>query len=93
MTRRGGWRVGRVRWLMEVSAVALGILLGGRFGVGTLVFAMLVGFSVDACFRVFGVRAHRREPAVELVPPSRHWTARLARCHTMRHAGAVGCGD
>jgi uncharacterized membrane protein YczE len=68
MTRRGGWRVGRVRWLMEVSAVALGILLGGRFGVGTLVFAMLVGAAVDACFHLFGVRAYRREPAAEPAP-------------------------
>jgi uncharacterized protein len=68
MTRRGGWPVGRVRWLMEVSAVMLGILLGGRFGVGTLIFATLVGFSVDACFRVFGVRAHRREAIAEPAP-------------------------
>ena len=57
MTRRSGWRVGRVRWLMEVTAVALGILLGGRFGVGTLIFAMLVGFAVDASFRLFRLRS------------------------------------
>jgi uncharacterized membrane protein YczE len=63
MTRRGGWRVGRVRWLMELSAVALGIVLGGRFGVGTLIFAMLIGFAVDTSFRVFHVRSGRRPPA------------------------------
>lgn len=60
MTRRGGWRIGRVRWLMELSAVALGIVLGGRFGVGTLIFASLIGFAVDAAFRLLRVQTPRR---------------------------------
>jgi uncharacterized membrane protein YczE len=55
--RRTNLRVGKVRWGMEVCATALGILLGGAFGVGTIVFAMLIGFSVDFFFTRLGVRA------------------------------------
>lgn len=62
MARCSGWRVGVVRWLIEVAAVGLGIMLGGAFGVGTLIFAALVGFAVDASFRLLNVRAERPEP-------------------------------
>lgn len=54
--RRSGIRVGKVRWGMEVAATLVGIALGGAFGVGTIVFAMLVGFAVDAAFNLLGVR-------------------------------------
>jgi uncharacterized protein len=63
--RRTRLRVGKVRWLMEVSAVVVGIALGGAFGIGTIIFAMLVGFSVDFFFNLLGVRvsqAQRSEP-------------------------------
>jgi uncharacterized membrane protein YczE len=62
--RRTGLRVGKVRWLMEVGAVVVGAVLGGAFGVGTIVFAFLVGFSVDYFFNLLGVRTQQaREPA------------------------------
>lgn len=54
--RRTGIRLGIARWLIEVTAVALGILLGSDFGIGTIIFSMLVGFSVDWFFRLLGVR-------------------------------------
>lgn len=61
--QRTGLRVGKVRWLMEVGAVVAGVTLGGAFGVGTIVFACLVGFSVDYFFNLLGVRTQpRREP-------------------------------
>jgi uncharacterized protein len=41
-----GWPVGRVRLLIEVSVLVLGWLLGGVVGVGTAIFALLVGQSV-----------------------------------------------
>lgn len=41
-----GWPVGRVRLLIEVSVLVLGWLLGGIVGVGTAIFALLVGQSV-----------------------------------------------
>jgi len=44
--RVSGWPVGRVRLLIEVTVLALGWLLGGIVGVGTAIFALLVGQSV-----------------------------------------------
>lgn len=63
--RRTGLRIGKVRWMMEVAAVVAGIALGGAFGVGTIIFACLVGFSVDFFFNLLGVRVQSRpKPAV-----------------------------
>lgn len=62
--RRTNLRVGKVRWMMEAGAVIAGIILGGAFGVGTIIFACLVGFSVDYFFNLLGVRTQpKREPA------------------------------
>lgn len=41
-----GVRVGRVRLGIEVTVLAIGWLLGGTVGVGTLLFAILIGNSV-----------------------------------------------
>jgi uncharacterized membrane protein YczE len=41
--RRYGWRIAIVRTGLEVTALALGWLLGGRVGIGTVVFALGVG--------------------------------------------------
>lgn len=54
--RRTGLRLGIARWMIEVTAVVFGIILGGDFGIGTIIFSMLVGFSVDWFFRLLGVR-------------------------------------
>lgn len=54
--RRTGLRLGIARWMIEVTAVIFGIILGGDFGIGTIIFSMLVGFSVDWFFRLLGVR-------------------------------------
>ena len=43
LVRRTGWSVRLVRTTIEVTVVALGWLLGGTFGVGTLVYAFGVG--------------------------------------------------
>ncbi len=48
--RRTGVRVGLVRAAIEVSALVAGIALGGHFGVGTVVAALLLGPSVEAGF-------------------------------------------
>lgn len=62
--RRTGLRVGRVRWMMEFGAVVIGALLGGAFGIGTLLFALAAAPSVEFFFRVFNVRVARpAEPA------------------------------
>lgn len=41
-----GIRVGRVRLAIEVSVLIAGALMGGTVGVGTLLFALLIGHSV-----------------------------------------------
>ena len=43
---RSGVRVGRVRLVIELSVVILGAILGGNMGVGTLLFALLIGQSI-----------------------------------------------
>lgn len=43
---RTGWPVGRVRLLIEVVVLAVGWALGGTVGLGTLLFALLIGPSV-----------------------------------------------
>jgi uncharacterized membrane protein YczE len=40
---RTGWPVRRVRTAIEVSVVVIGWLLGGTFGLGTIVYAVAVG--------------------------------------------------
>jgi len=55
LARRTGWSVGWVRWALEVSVTLAGIVLGGSFGVGTIVVALTVGPAVRLGFRLFGL--------------------------------------
>ena len=48
--RRTGRRVGLVRAVLELCALAGGVALGGTFGVGTVLFALGVGPVVEASF-------------------------------------------
>ena len=41
-----GVRVGRVRLAIEIVVLTLGAILGGTFGIGTALFALLIGQSV-----------------------------------------------
>lgn len=49
-TRRTGVRVGVVRGVLELGALVVGIVLGGTFGVGTVLFAVFVGPVVEWSF-------------------------------------------
>jgi uncharacterized protein len=49
-SQRTGVRVGIVRGVLELCALAVGIALGGTFGVGTILFAFLVGPIVESSF-------------------------------------------
>ncbi len=55
--RRTGWPIPWVRFGIEATALAVGWVLGGRVGVGTVVFALLVGHSVGAALAVLGRRS------------------------------------
>jgi uncharacterized membrane protein YczE len=48
---RYGWPLAAVRTGIELTAVTLGFLLGGRVGVGSVLFALLIGHAVS-----FGVK-------------------------------------
>ena len=50
LARRSGRRIALVRGVIEVTALAAGIALGGTAGVGTIAMALLVGPSVEASF-------------------------------------------
>ena len=43
LNRRTGWSIRLVRTAIEVVVVAVGWALGGTFGVGTVVFALVIG--------------------------------------------------
>jgi uncharacterized membrane protein YczE len=49
---RTGIRVGRVRMGIEVVVLLIGVLLGGRVGLGTALFALLIGQAVAISFGV-----------------------------------------
>jgi uncharacterized membrane protein YczE len=52
--RRTRFRVGVVRGALELTALVIGIVLGGTFGVGTVLFAFGVGPIVEASFVLLG---------------------------------------
>ena len=47
---RTRFRIGAVRAALELSALAVGVTLGGTFGVGTVAFALGIGPSVELSF-------------------------------------------
>ena len=60
--RRTGVGIATVRTTIEVCALALGIALGGHAGLGTVAFAILVGYALAAIFRILAW-ATRPRPA------------------------------
>lgn len=51
---RTGWPISAVRLAIEVTVVVIGWLLGGTVGIGTVMFALLVGPSVGYGLRAAG---------------------------------------
>jgi uncharacterized membrane protein YczE len=63
-----GISIRAARAIIEVTVVTIGWLLGGPAGIGTLVFALLVGPSVQWGFKIFKVQPHKPvEPEVVAV--------------------------
>jgi uncharacterized membrane protein YczE len=48
--RLSGVRVGAVRAAIEIFVLVVGVVLGGQVGIGTVLFAALIGPSVEASF-------------------------------------------
>jgi uncharacterized membrane protein YczE len=55
LARRAGGRVGIVRGAIELAALAIGFLLGGTAGLGTILFALGAGPAVGLAFRLLRV--------------------------------------
>ncbi len=57
--RTTGLSVRLARAIIEVTVFTIGWLIGGPAGVGTLVFALLIGPAVQLGFRIFKVQPHK----------------------------------
>ena len=55
LSERYGWSVRRVRTLIELSVLGAGWALGGTLGVGTVIYALLIGPSMQWGLRRCGV--------------------------------------
>jgi uncharacterized membrane protein YczE len=53
---------GRARAVLEGLVLVLGAVLGGRVGVGTIAFVVLIGPAIDGAFRLFRMDTRRKEP-------------------------------
>ncbi|HJR79039.1 MAG TPA: hypothetical protein VJ821_03135 [Anaerolineales bacterium] len=61
--RTTGVSIRLARGAIEVLVVLIGWFLGGPAGIGTVVFALLIGPSVQWAFRLFRVQPHKPKPA------------------------------
>lgn len=62
---RTGWSVRVIRTTIEVSVLLVGVLLGGSFGVGTVLYALAIGPMIQICLPWFRQPAGTaRAPAV-----------------------------
>jgi uncharacterized membrane protein YczE len=59
---RRGWPLAAVRACIELTAVTSGFLLGGTAGVGSLLFALLIGPAVAFSIRTIGAPAPAAAP-------------------------------
>ena len=55
LAARYGWSISRTRTGIELSVLLLGWLMGGKLGIGTVMFAVAVGPSVQRGMRMFGL--------------------------------------
>jgi len=61
--RTTGVSIRLARGAIEIIVVLVGWLLGGPLGLGTVIFAVLIGPSVQWAFRLFKVQTHKPEIA------------------------------
>jgi uncharacterized protein len=50
LTKASRFRVGTIRTFMEVTVAAIGFLLGGPLGIGTVIFALSIGLFMEMGF-------------------------------------------
>ena len=54
LTKVTGVPIGRIRSGIEIFVIAIGWTLGGKFGIGTILFAILIGPCVAICLNMAG---------------------------------------
>lgn len=59
--RTTGLSIRAARAIIEITVVTVGWLLGGPLGIGTLIFALLIGPAVQWSFKMFNVKPHKPE--------------------------------
>ncbi len=57
--RTTGMNIRTARGMIEVTVVSIGWLLGGPAGIGTLVYALLVGAAIQLGFKLLKVEPHK----------------------------------
>lgn len=60
LVRRTGWSIRLVRTGIELAVLALGWLLGGTVGVGTVLYALAIGPLVQTFLPLFMIPEHNR---------------------------------
>lgn len=65
--KRLGVSTGTARALIEGSVLILGALMGGAVGMGTALFAIMIGPAINASFRLFGMEPPRKESRRNIV--------------------------
>jgi uncharacterized membrane protein YczE len=64
---RMGWPISAVRLGIEATVLLIGWILGGTVGVGTVLFALLIGPSVGYGLRLVGHLAGVRAPSADVI--------------------------
>ncbi|MEZ2602119.1 membrane protein YczE [Kluyvera intermedia] len=60
---RTGWSVRWIRMAIELSVLVIGTLLGGTFGIGTVIYALAIGPLIQICLPWFQLpRVAQRRP-------------------------------
>lgn len=62
---RTGWSVRSVRTAIELTVLLVGWLMGGTFGVGTVLYALAIGPLIQLCLPWFSIRSSQKTPQVE----------------------------
>jgi uncharacterized membrane protein YczE len=70
--RRTGWKIWIVRTIIEVTVLTIGWILGGQVGIGTLLFALLIGPMVNVTLPLLTVP---EKPATSSTPTAEEVTA------------------
>jgi uncharacterized membrane protein YczE len=72
---------GKARTVIELFVLIVGIILGGSAGIGSLIFALLIGRAIDISFALLGMNDVRRKRSRPLRCLIRAAVSRLRRAH------------